>query len=371
MPNNETNVEGSSRTMHPESSDNTLHNVSSQTTPKDTEDQSHGERKVSLRERVDQFTWAWFTCTQSTGGIAVILSETPNQFSGLQTIGVVVYIFNIVLFLAFIAILLTRWFLTPSKIKESFIKPPENFFYGSFWLSAATIIIGMQRFGVPHAGPWLTVVIRVCFWIYAACTLLSSTVHLAAIFQYTPIEVFSVSPAIFLTVFNAMLTGTVAGAIAADQPPEQRLPIIIAGVGYQGLGWIVSIFYLTYFIGNQLQNGWPENPSMRPGLFMPVGSSGFTIVALITNAAAVPDGYGYFATHPTAAEVVSIVATWVGVFMWVFTFWLFGLALCVNLASIFTKKDGRFKMNMGFTMSWWGECHISEFIVKSVLLTAM
>ena len=212
----------------------------------------------------------------------------------------------------------------------------------------------MQRFGVPHTGPWLITAIRVLFWIYAAVTFLSTTIHLTVIAKYTPITAIEMNPAWFLLIFNAMLTGTVAAAIAADQPPEQRMPIIVAGVAYQGLGWIVSQMIMVFFIGNLLEKGWPM-PDQRPGLFMPVGSSGYTIVALIGAARAVPTGYGYFNTHPMAADVLQIVAVWVGIFMWIFTFWIFGMAFCVNIASVFVKQDGKWRSNMGFKLSWWGE----------------
>lgn len=37
------------------------------------------------------------------------------------------------------------------------------------------------------------------------------------LFKFTPVEIQGFNPAIFLLVFNAMLTGTVAAVIAADQ----------------------------------------------------------------------------------------------------------------------------------------------------------
>lgn len=333
--------------MSSTSDDNTL-------APTASKDSESGRKKVGLRDRVNEFNWSWFTCTQSTGGVAVVLSETPHRFAGLQTIGIVMFIFNLVVFFIFFGLLVARWVMTPARIKESFIKAPTNYFFGSFWLSLATIVICAQRFGVPHCGPWLIVAIRVCFWIYAAVTLLSSIIHIVVIFKCTPIKVVEMNPAWFLLIFNTMLTGTIAGAIAQDQPPVQRLPIIVAGIGYQGLGWIVSMIFLAHFVGHQLEKGWPA-PDLRPGLFMPVGSSGFTIVAIIGAARAIPANYAYFAVHPTAPEVLLIVATWMGIFMWVFTFWLFGLAFCVTVASIFVKKDGRWLFQMGFHMSWWGE----------------
>lgn len=85
------------------------------------------------------------------------------------------------------------------------------------------------------------------------------------------------------------------------------------------------------------------------------GTSGFTITALIGISRAAPENYGYFATHPSAAEVLRIVATWVGVFMWVFTFWVFGLAFWINVVELFVKREGRWTVNVTFTNVAWGE----------------
>ncbi|KAJ5807320.1 C4-dicarboxylate transporter/malic acid transport protein [Penicillium robsamsonii] len=127
-------------------------------------------------------------------------------------------------------------------------------------------------------------------------------------FVVCPLKPGTMSPPMFLMIFNAMLTGTVASSIAAYQPSSQRMAIIVAGIAFQGLGWILCILFLPLF----------------------VGSSGYTIVALIGCAKAIPDEYGYFANHPTASETLNVVALWIGIFLWLFTFWLFAIALVAH-----------------------------------------
>lgn len=38
--------------------------------------------RVGIRERVRHFTWPWFISTMSTGGLAIVLAETPHRFRG-------------------------------------------------------------------------------------------------------------------------------------------------------------------------------------------------------------------------------------------------------------------------------------------------
>lgn len=127
---------------------------------------------------------------------------------------------------------------------------------------------------------------------------------------------------------------------------------MVAGVAYQGLGWTVCTIFLTLLMANILENGWPA-PNLRPGLFIMTGTSGFTIVALIGIARAAPENFGYFATHPIAAEVLLILATWIGVFMWIFTFWVFGIAFWINVAELFVRKEGRLRVNISFKNTAW------------------
>jgi len=316
------------------------------------EDERHMHWTKWIEER---FNFSWFTCTQSTGGIAVVLSECPKQFDGLQTIGTIVFIFNLVLFAIFNAMLIARWTMNPSKIRTSLTAAPECFFYGSWWLTIATIIMGMQRFGVPHTGTWLIVAIRVLFWMYAGCTLLSTTIMFVVMGKLTKNPAIGRNPGILLTVFHAMLTGTIAAAIAEGQPPHQRLPIMVAGVSFQGYGWIMSVIYMAHIVGVLLEQGWPAI-NVRPGLFMLVGTSGFTIVVLIGVARACPTDYAYFATHPMAPDILIVVATWVGIFLWMFTLWAFGVALFTTLAESFSRQQtGLFKTNMTFNNVWWGK----------------
>ncbi|OBS29459.1 hypothetical protein FPOA_03396 [Fusarium poae] len=241
----------------------------------------------------------------------------------------------------------------PSNFRESITKPPEAYFTGSLWLSVATIIMGMQVFGVPHTGSWLVDVVRVLFWIYGAITLTYNIVIFVVMFSVAPFTPGSMSSPMFLMIYNTMLTGTVASVIAADQPPPQRVPILVAGIAFEGLGWILCLLFLPHFVGNMLINGLgPVN--LRPGLFISVGSAGYTIIALIGCAKAIPDGYGYFAKHPTASETLNIMALWIGVFLWLFTFWLFAIAAVAHIPILVSKLSGdKSRPKMSFALPWW------------------
>jgi hypothetical protein len=93
----------------------------------------HGD--LSIRDRIRHFTLAWFTCTMSTGGIALLLSQTPHRFNGLQVLGHIVFIFNIVLFILFCAALMTRFVLFPKTLMGCLTHPTESLFVPTFCTS--------------------------------------------------------------------------------------------------------------------------------------------------------------------------------------------------------------------------------------------
>lgn len=58
----------------------------------------------------------WFAATMSTGALAVVLGNTPNTFPGLKTIGKIVFIFDLVLFVLFSLLMAIRFILLPRKL---------------------------------------------------------------------------------------------------------------------------------------------------------------------------------------------------------------------------------------------------------------
>ena len=152
-------------------------------------------------------------------------------------------------------------------------------------------------------------------------------------------------PSLFLAGYSAMLTGTVASLVAGSQTDGRAVKVVVSGVAWQGFGWCVSLIAIVGFVRNLLDNGFPP-AQLRPALFIPVGSGAYTIVALIGLANAVPDGMaeGYFAKHPAAPEILRVLALFTGIFLYVFSFWLFAIALLGNVGVV-----GK----MPFSLTWW------------------
>ncbi|KAF2691198.1 C4-dicarboxylate transporter/malic acid transport protein [Lentithecium fluviatile CBS 122367] len=302
-----------------------------------------------MRVRLKHFTWAWFTSTMSTGGLAIALARTPHRFGGLQTIGAIVFIFNLALFLILCMCMTARASLHFAHFKRSFINPQESFFFSSFLLSICIILCDIQLYGLTYGpcGPWLITTLRVLYWIYAAVSLIN------AIFQYFVFMIdkldrrpvpFNLSW--FLTGYSAMLTGTVASIIAESQPPEHRISILVSGCAYQGFGFLFSMVLVMLHIMQLMEKGLPP-AAVRAGLFIPVGTPAYTIIAFIGQARAIPTSYGYFAAHPASTEILLTMVLFISIALWILTFWLFAIAVLGCIWAF--RRPGK----MSFALPWW------------------
>ncbi|MCJ1377207.1 hypothetical protein MMC17_000299 [Xylographa soralifera] len=312
-----------------------------------TADQTEEEKGISkyrLINRLKHFTWAWYTLTMSTGGIALLLAEQPHTFRGLMTIGKVVFIFDLVLFILLFTAISIRFIRFPGTLSSSLHHQTESLFFPTLMLSIANIISGMQKYGVPDTGSWLLVVIRILFWTYVACAFLSAVLQYQLLFTAPKrLTIQSMTPSWILPIFPIMLSGTIASVSAGSQPPQHAMSIIIAGLTFQGLGMLVAILMYAQYVGRLMQYGLPA-PDLRPGMFIAVGPPSFTALSIIGMASSIPNQFGYFGSHPTAFDILNIIAVFMAVFLWSLSFWFFSISLLSCVACM-----GK----MRFHLSWW------------------
>jgi C4-dicarboxylate transporter/malic acid transport protein len=287
----------------------------------------------------------------STGGIALVLAVTPNRFSGIDVLGTIVFILDLVLFLIITIGMIMRFTFFPGALAASISHPTESLFFPCFWMSIATIISNSNNYGAAKSGLWLTVVLRVLFWIYTACAFLIGVAQYHMLFTAKRLTTNSMTPSWILPIFPAMLVGTIASVISSSQPPNQALPIIICGLTFQGLGFMVSIFIYAVYINRLMTSGLPI-PAMRPGMFIAVGPPAFTALAILGMSAS---SYNIFPSYTTISgvadpsrmpDVLRIVALVFAVFIWTVAFWFFSISLVATVSGLMTGK-------MTFHLSWY------------------
>ena len=269
------------------------------------------------------------------------------------------FLANILLFLVLCTCTVLRLIHHPAHFASSFLHPQESLFLGSFWLSLSVILAGIQTYGITHGPfsssssssssssppyPWLVDAVHVLYWAYAALSLANSIFQYWILIAYSKLRPVPYLPSIFLAGYSAMLTGTVASMVAGTQPAHRVMGVVVSGVAYQGFGWCISFIAVVAYVRNVLDLGFPPAAQLRPGLFIPVGSCAYTIVALIGLANAVSEDASYFVRHPAAPEILRVLALFTGIFLYVFAFWLFAIAFLGNVGVV-----GK----MPFSLTWW------------------
>jgi tellurite resistance protein TehA-like permease len=209
----------------------------------------------------------------STGALASVLAQTPNRFHGLDTIGTIFFILDIVLFLVFTGLVCTRFIIAPRKWCASLHHPVEGLFFGTYWVSLALIITCIQLYGVSKCGPWLVKALEVLFWLYCALVLLVAIFQYYVLFQEERLNVADAMPAWIFPIYPLLIVGVLAGAMIPSQPESAAYPMWVGAFMLQGLAWMVSFMMYTIYTQRLMSSNLPV-PSTRPGMFVSVGPAG-------------------------------------------------------------------------------------------------
>ncbi|KAH3944509.1 hypothetical protein HBI56_171880 [Parastagonospora nodorum] len=303
---------------------------------------------VGLRDRIAHFTWPWFSATMSTGALAVVLGNSPNTFTGLQTIGKIVFIFDIILFLLFTALMITRFCLVPRKLMASLHHPVEGLFHGTYWVSVALILNCAYLYGHSETGTWLTKALRVCFWIYCAIAFSVSILQYSMFFRLERLNVTDAVPAWIFPIYPLLVVGTLAGTILPSQPDSASWQIFIGGICFQGLAWLISFLMYAIYMQRLMTSQLPS-PTVRPGMYVSVGPAGYTAAGLFSLAKQaprlIPPDYFTDTTVPDG-EIVKIMGIMAGLFIVLFAYWFFFITTVTIISGLISKK-------MSFSLNWW------------------
>ena len=312
-----------------------------------TQDNNQLKKMRTLaKDRIGHFTWAWFACTMSTGAIAVLLGQTPYRFTGLNTIGKIFFLLDLVLFILFMVMLAIRFGMQPLVAIRSLHHPGEALFFGAYWVSVALIMSCMEIYGEPSTGSWMIKAMEVLFWMY------SLTVFFVAVFQYATLfvaerlPVSSAMPAWVFPAYPFLVIGPLAGVLLPSQPPDAALPMLIAALMFQGLGWTISMCMYSIYIQRLMASELPPPPS-RPGMYISVGPVGYTSAALVSLGvqaqSVIPPNF-LNVSGANVGEIVKIFGVFSGIFLFLVSVWFFALSTTAILEGV---KD------MSFTLNWW------------------
>lgn len=100
-----------------------------------------------------------------TGITSILLHQLPYQFNGLQYIGTVIFVLNIVLFVLITIFTILRYILYPETAQLMLTHSTQSLFLGAAPMGLATIVNMVVFVAVPAYGQWAVTVAWVLWWI--------------------------------------------------------------------------------------------------------------------------------------------------------------------------------------------------------------
>lgn len=286
----------------------------------------------------------------ATGGIANVIYSVPYRFNGLYTIGCIFFILNIVLFVFNVAMITCRFKYHPETFLASILHPTESLFVPAWLISVGTILITITEYGTSDGktGPWLFQTMRILFWVYCGLAVFFSCGIYLVMWSTQTFTIHQMTPVWIFPAYPLLVIGPHAGVLASKLNDLAALDIIIGGFVFQGIGFMVSLMIYAAFIYRLMTQKLPQE-SLRPGMFISIGPSGFTVAGVVMMGQSmprvVPPNFMGEGMGELAGKVSLIVANWMGLWLWGLAIWFFIVSVGAHWSTV---RYGRGKFAMTF-----------------------
>ncbi|KAI9793181.1 MAG: hypothetical protein M1816_000601 [Peltula sp. TS41687] len=212
-----------------------------------------------------------------------------------------------------------RFFFYPSAFKLSFLHPTESLFIPASAVSFGTVLLNISQYGVNRTGAWLNTAVMIFFWLEACMAIILCTVIYLILWSTTEFTVARMTPIWVFPAYPLLIIGPHAATLSSSLSPTHSFQIILAGFTIQALGFMISLMIYSAYIYRLMTHKLPRESS-RPGMFVSIGPSGFTVSAVLGMATnldrAIPADFMGPGKGPLAALILRSVATFVGLGLW-------------------------------------------------------
>lgn len=118
-----------------------------------------------------------------------------------------------------------------------------------------------------------------------------------------------------------LIIGPHAGILSATLEPSHSLRVIIGGTTIQGVGFLMSLTVYAAFIYRLMTQKLPKE-NVRPGMFVSVGPSAFTVAGIVNMAANAKRSFpsDFMGDGELAANVIRVVANFSALWLWGYAF---------------------------------------------------
>ena len=294
---------------------------------------------------IRHFTPNWFTVTMGTGVVALILPELPFAHSIMAHLAVLLWQFNIALFLMFSLLYVLRWIIYPTEAKQIFSHASMSLFLGAIPMALATIINGYLKFGIHLYGDWVVPFAQLLWYIDVLLAVSIAWIVPFYMYNRQQHELQSMTAVWLLPIVACEVAAATGGLLLPHiAVGQQALGILLGGYVLWGISVLPAFAMLTILMLRLALHKLPSK-ELAISSWLALGPIGTGALALLILGAQAPQvlavidqqSLGLFCQQ--AGIVVSLILMGFGL-------WWLGIALLTTLKHA--------KTALPFNLGWWG-----------------
>ena len=294
---------------------------------------------------IRHFTRNWFTVTMGTGVVALILPELPFAHSLMAHLAVLLWQFNIALFLMFSLLYVLRWIIYPTEAKQIFSHASMSLFLGAIPMALATIINGYLKFGIHLYGDWVVPFAQLLWYIDVLLAVSIAWIVPFYMYNRQQHELQSMTAVWLLPIVACEVAAATGGLLLPHiAVGQQALGILLGGYVLWGISVLPAFAILTILMLRLALHKLPSK-ELAISSWLALGPIGTGALALLILGAQAPQvlavidqqSLGLFCQQ--AGIVVSLILMGFGL-------WWLGIALLTTLKHA--------KTALPFNLGWWG-----------------
>ncbi|KAI8068078.1 voltage-dependent anion channel [Gongronella butleri] len=313
---------------------------------------------MTFKDKIRHFTPSWFSISQSTGILSVLLAVCPYQFEGLQVIATVFFFINVLLFTFCMVMTLLRYTLFPHILSLMLNHSAQSLFLGTIPMAFTTLTNFVIVVVIPFFAPqdWPITLAFVMYWIEVVLTVLSVVVVPYYIIIHHNHQLDKMNGTWLLPIVPAVVTAASGGLLATHLTnPDHAKIIILLSFFLLGIGILLALSIIVIYFHRLVVHKLPSNQVIISA-FLPLGPLGQGAYGFLMLGTASQQWFDVKTSSAAVADnVIPLLGSMIHAccIVWAMLLWGYGLwFLIVAVFSVIaTYKQAK---EIPFNMGWWG-----------------
>jgi tellurite resistance protein TehA-like permease len=265
------------------------------------------------------------------------------------------FVIDLVLFIVFAILYLSRWLLFWAETKTRIFEDAEEIALLGAPAIAWFTITGQVALTCSEAwGYRLTVLAYVMWWIGAAWIFVVCSTLYICISKSALTDDEHLPTAVFLPIVGIMTAATIGGVICIygkDIDPRMAVPIIVCSYLLLGCGLFLALAMYAAYLHRLIICGWPPAPKI-PGMILTIGPMGQSATALQTLATAASQ-HKIFASYDRGFWLEAQPAVIIQAISVLLALLLVGFAVFWIFMAYFAIIQALMQRKLHFGLTWW------------------